>query len=387
MRSVEGPLEVTVARIVILGGGFGGAATALALRGLAPDHETFLVDRSAESYLCGVNPAVIVGGADPVSRSIAGLAERGVSWVQAEVGLIDLDTRVVATSSGELSWDYLVIALGVFYDWEAVPGSRDGYSFYNQESALRLRARLAEFDGGSIVIGIGGSPYRCPPAPFEAALMIDEFLTRRGVRERCKIRVAIPEPAPLGVAGPAVSSRIRGILDKAGIELRTGVQATTVSPNSITFSDGMSIEADVPIMIPVHRLPPVVAATGLANGRAFVPVDRETLQTELEGVYAIGDVNGIPVGENAAIPKAGVFAAAQGRHVAAVIAARLGVSPDPGPYDGVGNCFLMLGHESGAQIGGDFFAAGGPDVVLDEPSPAGRQAKDDWETAWARFEI
>lgn len=376
-----------MARIVILGGGFGGAAAATALRRLAPDHETVLIDRQVESYLCGVNPAVIVGNADPLSRSIAGLADLGVDWINAEVEDLNFDERLVVTSSGDVTWDYLVIALGVSYDWEGVAGSADGYSFYDRESALRLRARLEDFDGGSVVIGIGGRPYRCPPAPFEAALMIDDYLREKGTRDRSSIAVAIPEPAPLGVGGPEVSARIRDILDKAGIGLRTGVRATAVKSDSIEFSDDVSLKADIPIIVPVHRLPPVIEASGLAGDKLFVPVDRETLETAVSNVYAIGDVNGIPVGENAAIPKAGVFASGQGRHVAEVIGAKLGVCADPGAYDGVGHCFLMLGYDSGAQIGGAFLTPNGPEVDLDEPSKAGRQAKDHWEAAWARFDI
>jgi sulfide:quinone oxidoreductase len=329
---------------------------------------------------------LIVGAATPLARSIAGLAHHGVTWVQDEITAIDVGARQIVTGSGQISWDHLVVALGVSYDWEAVPGSRDGYSFYDNESALRLRERLASFDGGSIVLGIGRPPYRCPPAPFEAALMIHSYLVRRGVRDRSAITVAIPEPAPLSVAGPAVSARIRGMLDDAGVELRTGLQAAAVTARSIAFVDGTTIEADLPITVPIHRVPAVVAAAGLADD-GFVAVDRETLVTAVPGAYAIGDVNTIPVGDGAAIPKAGAFACGQGRHVAAVIASRLGTAPDPDPYDGVGHCFLMLGADSGAEIGGDFFAPGGPDVALAEPSVAGRRAKDEWEAAWARFEL
>lgn len=217
--------------------------------------------------------------------------------------------------------------------------------------------------------------------------MIDDYLREKGARDRSSITVAIPEPAPLGVGGPEVSARIRGILDKAGIELRTGVRATAVRSDSIEFSDGVSLKADISIIVPVHRLPPVVEASGLAGDKPFVPVDRETLETVVSNVYAIGDVNGIPVGENAAIPKAGVFASGQGRHVAEVIGAKLGVCSAPGAYDGVGHCFLMLGYDTGAQVGGAFLAPDGPEVDLDEPSKAGRQAKDEWEAAWARFDI
>jgi sulfide:quinone oxidoreductase len=176
-------------------------------------------------------------------------------------------------------------------------------------------------------------------------------------------------------------------LADAGIELMTNRRATAVESDSITFDDGTRLPADVPITIPIHRLQPVVRDSGLAAGAPFIRVDRHTLETGVAGVFAIGDTNAIPLGEKAGIPKAGVFAAGQGRHVARVIAHREGIGEDPGTYDGVGHCFLMFGRHSGAEVGGDFYAEGGPDVGLGEASPEGRTAKSDWERAWARFEV
>jgi len=377
-----------VARVVILGGGFGGAAAARRSAQLLGDgHSVVLIDREAESHLCGVNPAVVVGEAEPVARSIAELDGDGLAVVLAEIGRIDLAGRRVETSAGSEAWDHLVIALGVAYDGEAVAGNDLAHSFYDHDSAMRLRQRMAGFDGGSVVIASAGAPYRCPPAMFETALMIEGHLRGRRVRDRSSITVVIPEPQPMGVAGPATSARIRDMLDDAGVGLATGKRVVSVDTSGITFDDGSTAPADVPIVVPRHVLPPVVRASGVAGDAPFVPIDRRTLETSTPGVYAIGDVNTIPVGEKAAIPKAGVFAAGQGRHVAEVIAHRLGVVPDPGPYDGVGHCFLMLGPATGASIGGDFFAPDGPAVSLDVPSGEGRRAKDLWERAWARFEV
>lgn len=377
-----------MARVVVLGGGFGGAAAAgEAAALLGPEHEVLLVDRSSRSYLCGVNPAVVVGESEPVSRSVTDLEGSGVTVAVGEIEQIDLAARSVVASGSAYSWDHLVIALGVAYDWAATPGSRDAFSFYDRESALRLRRRLSEFDRGSILLGVAGTPYRCPPAIFETALMIDEFLRSRGIRDGSEMTVAIPEAEPLGVAGVEASTRIRALLDGVGIRLETGRIVTGVEGRLVRFDDGTAFVADVPVVVPAHRLPPVVAAIGLARGAPFVRVDRHTLETGVESVFAIGDVNTIPVGERAGIPKAGVFASGQGRHAARVIAHRMGVASDPGPYDGVGHCFLMFGRDRGASVGGSFYADGGPDVRLGESSEEGRWAKNAWEESWARFEI
>ena len=374
-----------MATVLILGGGFGGAATAITAQELLGDsHDIAVVDRAAQSYLCGVNPAVITGEAEPMVRSISGLAERGIRYVGTEILSIDVEGGAVETAMGPEPWDYLVVALGVSYDWDAVPGSADAFSFYDTASATRLRQRLAGFGGGSIVIGVGGSPYRCPPAPFEAILMIDSYLRRRGIREDSDLTVVIPEPMPLGVAGPAASDRVTSVLTDRGITLGVGKRVDAVDGRTMRFDDGSAVDADIPITVPVHRVPNVVSTSGLSGDKPFVPVDHDTLETARPNIFAIGDVNTIPLGDKRGIPKAGVFAAGQGRHVAALIAFRLGTAPDPGGYDGVGHCFLMLGTDLGARVGGDFYGA---DVGLEVPSAAGRLAKDEWEEAWARFEV
>jgi sulfide:quinone oxidoreductase len=376
-----------MATVVVLGGGFGGASAAIAARDLLPaEHEVIVVDRVGESYLCGANPAIIVGRQAPVTRSLTDLVDRGIRVVSGEIQRLDIAAGRIETSAGDLAWDHLVLALGVEYDWDAVPGSRDAFSFYDRNTTERLQRRIASFDSGSIVIGIGGSPYRCPPAPFEAALMIDAHLRARGSRENADITVAIPEPKPLAVAGEDAARRIGGLLADRDITLLTGRHVSRVEESEVVFDDGTQLTADVAITVPVHRVPAVVAASGITEGAPFVPVDRNTLETGVPGVFAIGDINTIPVGEKA-IPKAGVFAAGQGRHVAAVIAHRLGVGGDPGSYDGVGACFLMLGPDTGAELGGNFFAPGGPDVALGEASAEGRRAKTAFEEAWSDFSL
>jgi sulfide:quinone oxidoreductase len=214
--------------------------------------------------------------------------------------------------------------------------------------------------------------------------MIDSHLRARGIRDAARLTVVIPEPKPLGVAGPEASNRVASILADRDIALDVAKRVTAVEGRIMRFDDDSGVEADVPITVPVHRVPKVVATSGLTDGKPFVAVDHDSIETAHPNVFAVGDVNSIPLGENRGIPKAGVFAAGQGRHVAAVIASRLGAAPDPGGYDGIGHCFLMLGSDLGAQIGGDFY---GDAVGLDVPSAEGRRAKDLWEREWARFEV
>lgn len=374
-----------MADIVILGGGFGGAACAREAADLVgPGHRVTVVDRNRVNYLCGANPFVVVGEGGPVSRSLDDLDAAEIGVHVAEVAGIDLSDREVRTASGVLPFDYLVVALGATYDWSAVPGSRDAFGFYDLAGAERLRERLAGFSDGTVAIGVAGAPIKCPPAPFETALLIEWALRARGTP--AEIHVAIPEPAPLGIAGPEASARLRAVLDERGVVLHTGAAVTAVDGPRMVLGDGTELAATLPITIPVHRVPEVVAAAGLTNGGGWVPVNRSTLETAHAGVFAIGDVNVIPVGDKA-VPKAGVFAAAEGRTVARVIASRILGTEPPGPYDGVGHCFVAFSGSESAQVGGDFFAAGGPVVELEEPSARRHADKRGFEARWRAFAV
>ncbi len=376
-------------RVVVLGGGFGGAAAAVAAKdALGPRHTVVLVDREPSNHLCGANPLIVVGREDPAGaqRDLAGLAGFGVDYRAAEITGIRLDDRLVETSGGTIEYDYLVVALGAAYDHGAVPGSADAHSFYDAAGALRMREALDEFTGGSIVIGVAGAPIKCPPAPFEVAMTIDAALRRRGLRREAKLAVAIPEPAPMGVAGPEATATVRRHLADRGIDLHTSAPVTAVDGRDVVLGDGTTLVADVPVVVPKHTLPAVVAASGLADGRSWVAADPATLETSTPGVFAVGDVNWVPAGERA-IPKAGVFAAGEGRTAAAVIAARvLGTEPPP-PYDGTGHCFLAFSEDESALVGGDFLAPGGPQVGLGEPSAEGMAAKHRFAEAWRTFAV
>ena len=373
-----------VARVVILGGGFGGVAAAVALRATRGPHSVVLIDRQETGYLAGDNPFIVVGTRrrHEVARRLRDL--EAVTFVEAEIERIGLSNHVVRTSKGPFEFDYLVVALGSSYDWDAVPGARDGYSFYELEQAERLHDRLGVFTGGTIAIGVAGAPIKCPPAPFEMMLMIDWWLRERGIRDLCELHVAIPGPAPMAIAGPEPSAMMTDTLARRGIVLHTRAAVTRVDAGSMVLADGTELQVDVPITVPIHRPPGVVA--NLLEDAPWIRVDRTTLETSIPNVFAVGDVNVIPIG-TAALPKAGVFAAGEGRTAGGVIASRIDEVEPPGPYDGVGHCFVAFSDEQGAEIGGRFFAEGGPDVALATPSRDGMDGKKRFDEEWRAFRI
>jgi len=370
--------------VVILGGGFGGAAAAVALRAARSPLSVVLIDRQETGHLAGDNPFIVVGARrrHEVARHLRDL--EGVDFVEGEIERIAASDHVVHTSQGSFPFDYLVIALGSSYDWNAVPGARDGYSFYELEQAERLHERLQDFKGGTIAVGVAGAPIKCPPAPFEMLLMLDWWLRERGLRDATELHVAIPGPAPLAIAGPGPSAMMAGALASRGIVIHAAAAVTALDGGSMVLADGTELSVDVPITVPIHRPPLVVV--DLLDGAPWMRVDRATLETSIPDVFAVGDVNVVPIGP-AALPKAGVFAAGEGRTAGGVIASRIDQVEPPGPYDGVGHCFVAFSGGQGAEIGGRFFADGGPDVALATPSREGMEGKERFDERWKAFRI
>ena len=181
-------------------------------------------------------------------------------------------------------------------------------------------------------------PYKCPAAPHEAALLIHERLARRPGPERFSLSLITPEPQPMPVAGSAIGAAVREMYEKRGIIARFGIKPVRVhSPSStpagsppsravageLELADGTREPFDLLIAIPAHTAPAFLRESGLLGGNGWVPVARETLATPFDGVWAIGDVTHVPLAGGGMLPKAGVFARAQGEAVARAIAARI----------------------------------------------------------------
>lgn len=378
-------------RTLILGGGFGGLATATELRRLLPDgrdgqseHEIVLTDRS-DRFLMGFRKLWALtrmeGGLEAGTRSRDALEDRGIRFVRTTIRAIDPAGPRAETDAGTLEADRLVVALGAEPRADLVPGlTEHGVNLYDPEAVRAAAPRVAALDAGRVIVCLAGLPYKCPPAPFEAAMLLDAAFRRRGVRETISITVITLQPALLPAAGPAGHAWLAGELERRGIEFRVGRVLAAVEEDGLRFEDGETLACDLALVIPLHRPPAVVAGSALAGEGGWIRVDPGTLATDHPGVFAIGDCIHIPLGEKAALPKAGVLAEAQGKVVAAAIAAYATGGPAPSPYDGRGACFLETGADEAALVEGDFFTEGGPRVRIAEASPAHAAAKRRFET-------
>ena len=229
--------------------------------------------------------------------------------------------------------------------------------------AFALRDVLPTFDGGNVIVGVTSLPFKCPPAPSEMALLMHDYLTERGIRDSSEISLVMPLGVPIPPS-PAASKALLSAFSERGINWRPERMVRSLDPdrNLAMLSDGTEIPFDLFLGIPVHRLPAVVAESGLAVD-GWVPVNPLTLETAFPDVYAVGDVTSVGT------PKAGVFAEGQASVAADQISARMGGNAEPATYDGRGVCYLEFGRDLVALVDVTFSSGQAPVGQFDGPSP------------------
>jgi sulfide:quinone oxidoreductase len=374
--------------VLVLGGGVGGLTAANELRRrLDPRDRVVLVERESRHLFQPSLLWLMVGRRrrEQIERPVRSLLARGVEVVEAEVRSVDPHARRVETATGVLSADALVIALGAELAPDAVPGYRDAaLNFFSPEGAAACSVALESFRGGRVVVAVSALPYKCPAAPFEAALLLHDELRRRGVREASQIDVYTPEPQPMPVAGTVMGSAVVALLEAKGIRFHAKSPVDRFEPATaeLVLGDGTRAGYDLMAAVPPHRAPSALRESGLTNEAGWVPVDRSTLQTVHERIYAIGDVTTITLANGKPLPKAGAFAHAQAlvvaREIAAIFAGR---QATPG-FDGLGFCWVETGAGRAAFAVGDFFAEPDPALDLRRPGRAWHAGKVLFERAW-----
>jgi sulfide:quinone oxidoreductase len=369
-----------MARVLILGAGFGGIATAVALREqLGEQDEVILVDRR-EDFAMGLRKTWAILGISPIAygtRSLASLGARGITVVQATVTQLDPARRTATVDGNALEADALVVALGAEHAMDAIPGlEAHGHNAWDRAHLDQVHGLVDAFRGGRVAVGIFGAPYPCPPAPYELALLLSDRFDARGID--AQLTVFAPMPIVLPILGPAECVLLDGRLAERGITFLANRVATSVTEHAVTFSGAEDVSFDLLLAVPPHRCPSLLVEAGLAPAGGWVTVDRLTLETGYPGVYAIGDATAIPLANGMPLPKAGLFAEREGDTVAARIAAMLRGEPATATFDGQGTCFLEMGGGEASAVSGDFFADP-PDVALSPPTSEQRAAKERFE--------
>jgi sulfide:quinone oxidoreductase len=353
-------------RVLILGAGFGGLELATRLsEELGTDVDVILIDRS-DAFVFGYSKLDVLFGrtdAEAVRLPYAEIVKPGVRLLKETVREIDPESRRVVTDAGEHEADFLVVALGADYDLDATPGLAEaGNEFYSVAGAERMAGLVQEFDVGRAIVGVCGAPFKCPPAPSEAALLLHDHLVERGVRDRCEITFVMPLPSPVPPS-PETSEALLAAFAERDIDFLPGKRIASLDPRRgvTVLDDGAELPFEIFFGVPKHRAPDVVLESGLAED-GYIPVDSSTLATRFPEVYAVGDVASVGV------PKAGVFAEGQARVVAEELIARIRSDGGADGYAGQGSCYIEFGGGRVGRVDVDFLSGPKPVGTHHHPS-------------------
>ena len=362
-------------RILILGGGVGGTIVAnIVARATNLDEvEVTVVDATGgHAYMPGWLYLPFNGSeGQQLSHNERSLLNHRVNLVVGTVSKIDTaNHEVTVIPSGDrnvvlsepdatmlkVPYDYLVIGTGARLAPEDLSGLAEGqglwHDFYSLDGALRLRSALHTFEGGRIVIAVGGIPYRCPPAPLEFTFLLDEWLTNRGLRKATEIHYLYPINRVFTIE--SVAEMITPVLDQRDIKYTVffNTDAVDTERKIITSLEGEEVPYDLLVMVPPHRGAHVIEESGLGDEQGWIPTARDTLEVKgHEGIFALGDATDLPVS------KSGSAAHFEAKVVAArLIAAVRGEEPNPrhALYDGEVMCFLETGYNTATQLVFDY---------------------------------
>ena len=328
-------------RVVVLGAGCGGLElTTLLSDALGEKLDLTLVDKSATFYF-GFSKFEVMFGyktCDDVCMAYRHINKPGVKFLQANVLEIDPATKKITTDKGELEAEVIVIALGAEYDVAATPGLLEGgFEFFSLEGAQKLQPIIPRFTKGKAIIGVTGVPFKCPPAPCEAALILHDYLVKRDLRKACEIDVVVPYHIPVHASIASSKAIIEAFaVKKINFIPQRFVKSIDPLRHRAILDNGVEMPFDLFMGIPVHRVPMVVERCGMAAD-GWIQIDKDTSLTVYDGIYAIGDIT------HSTSPKAGVFAEEAARLAAASILKSYMSKEMHVPSEDTGSCYIDFG--------------------------------------------
>ncbi|MBI5416727.1 NAD(P)/FAD-dependent oxidoreductase [Candidatus Poribacteria bacterium] len=359
-------------KIVILGGGTGGLVAANILcKGLAKDNEIILIDKEKNHLF---NPSLLwfmIGLREKkqIEKPLALLKNKGIKFINDTILKMDFEKRMVLTGSQEINFDYLIISPGASIYPDKIPGFVDSaYNLYDLNGVEKLKNELGKFNNGRLVVLITSLPFKCPAAPYEAAIILSSYFKKKG--KNVSIEIITPENLPMPTAGPEVGNMLVELLKSRGIKFLPGYETSKIdsSKKEIIFKNGNTASYDFLIGIPAHGLPQFLIGSPILGKSGWVKVNSKTLETDIENIYAIGDVTGIPLPSGRPLPKAGVFAHYQAEVVSHNIIAKINGISSKKEFDGRGYCFIEMGDGIAGYASGNFYADPKPLVNIKKPS-------------------
>jgi len=353
-------------RVLVLGAGFGGLELTTRLsEELGEDVDVVLIDR-ADGFVFGFSKLDVMFGrtvADAVLHPYRDIVKPGVRFVQTTVRGIEPFTRRVETDAGVFETDVLVVALGADLDLAATPGLVEGgHEFYTVAGAFATRDVLESFGGGRVVVGVTSTPFKCPPAPSETALLVHDYLKQRGLRDSSEVSLVMPFGVPIPPSPDASQSLLAAFAERhISWNPERLVRALDPTRKVVLLANGDELPYDLFLGVPVHRAPAVVRESDMCVD-GWIPVNPLTLETSFPGVYAVGDVTSVGT------PKAGVFAEGQAAVVADQIIAQHRSHDATATYDGRGICYIEFGHDQVGRVDVTFRSGERPSGQFEGPS-------------------
>ena len=382
--------------IVILGGGTGGLVAANELKKKAGERaRVILIDKNPHYIYAPSFLWLMLGDrqAEKIQKPLSLLKRKGIEVVNEEIVDIDPAVKIVKTQNGDYQYDYLIISLGAELAPEKIPGlAPNGYNLYELQEIERLRDDLKNFSGGKVAIVISSLPFKCPAAPYEAAFLLNERFQERGINGKTEINIYTPETLPLPAAGPDIGKVVAKMLEERKIGFNPEAKLVLVNPQkkelqfeNVKTANGSTVlttSFDLLIFIPPHQGPKVVRDSGLGNEAGWIPVDKETLKTKYDKVFAIGDVIAATVASGKPRPKAGVFAHYEAEVVVENIVRELQGLPADKKYDGRASCFLETGFGKAGFAYGNFYNVPAPAIKMKRPGRMWHWGKILFEKYW-----
>jgi sulfide:quinone oxidoreductase len=376
-------------KVLILGAGFGGLASATFLRKSLPEVEECqitVIDKK-QHFMMGLVNLWLLSGTRRLEDSqipLSKLEGRGIRFLNDEItGIYPSKNQITTkTKQNSLDYDYLIVALGA----ELMPNLIEGFenngscfNVYDANQVPNLREKISSLNGGRIVICIADIPYKCPPAPYEISLLVNDILVKNGTRNSIDLDLYAPTPIALPVAGRKVSQSVTELLNdnKIGFHPLNKLKKI-LNDKTVEFENGTKVNYDILIVVPPHQVPKVIKNSDLLRDgdERWINVDRFTLRTKYNNVFAIGDVTEIKFGNGITIPKAGIFAEGEAKVVSEQIIDEIkntsisnsGKKTNISKFNGKGFCFMEVGNNRAGYLDVDFYNERGPTVRLDPPS-------------------
>ncbi len=345
-------------RVLVLGAGFGGLElSSLLSESIGDDLDLTLIDQNNSFYFGFSKLDVMFGRKSPdaVKISYSSITKPGVKFRQETVVSINPVSKTVTTLNNIYEADVLVIGLGANYDIGATPGLAEfGNEYYSFSGAEKLRKLIPTFKKGHAIVGVCGAPFKCPPAPSEAALMLHDYLTSAGLRDACAISLVIPFGSPIPPSPDSSKALIKAFEERNILFIpQRKVSSIEKSGRMAILDDGTEMPFDLFLGIPKHVAPDAVLNSGMTEN-GWIPVDRANLRTKFPNVYAVGDVTSVGT------PKAGVFAEGAAKIAAASIIASFNGKENVLPYTGAGSCYIEFGKGEVGRVDVDFFSGPKP---------------------------